>query len=673
MSEPDTGPRLSDHEFFTTLLDESQSGLAKAVAAASSGDLDAARTLFATEVRANLRPDLFFRQKRSFTEAGAHLIHPAETAAEVAERVIGGELVSCGTPMRFSGEIDWYANPTHNQYSEWTWQLNRHPEWGVLAERYRETSDERYAHAFVRQFRGWVRQAVAPDWRGPFVPGNHTKAWRTIELGIRMGGSWPWVLHSFFRSPAFTDADLVDFYKSVWEHGWRLRHCHRTHNWLIMEMNGLAQIGLLFPQLRDAPAWQEYALDRLVEELPAQVHPDGMQYELSTGYHQVNIRNYQWVWDLYAAYDQSVPPEFGQWLELMQDANLRLARPVGRLPNLNDGREHDIAKLMTSAAERFPHRPEFAWAATGGRAGEMPDYTSVAFPYAGYYVMRTGWEPTAIWALVDAGPFGVAHQHEDKLNLLLDAYGRTLLTEGGNYAYDDSPMRRYVLSTRSHNTIRVDDADQNRGVHFRRDDVDVRAHCGASWHTSADRDVVAARYNEGYGAAADIAVTHHRSVTLYKAGLDTELSPFLLVVDRLVPPDEETHSYEALWHFDPEHVTSAGSMVRSDDADLANLTIVAGGPADLTTHVVSGQEEPLWQGWKTTGDGMQGEYTPAPTAVYSWRGSGPTRLVTVVYPRPAGAECPIETVEAADDPADTTVRLRLSDARTIELSESHVA
>jgi hypothetical protein len=136
----------------------------------------------------------------------------------------------------------------------------------------------------VRLFRSWVRQAIVPE----KAAGNETLCWRTIEAGIRMGGAWQWALHSFYRSPHFTDDLLVDWYKSIYEHGRRLRLNHRTHNWLIMEMNGLAQIGILYPQLRDAPAWRAYAFARLGEELDRQLYPDGLQYELSTNYHQVN-------------------------------------------------------------------------------------------------------------------------------------------------------------------------------------------------------------------------------------------------------------------------------------------------------------------------------------------------------------------------------------------------
>ncbi len=301
-------------------------------------------------------------------------------------------------------------------------------------------------------------------------------------------------------------------FPSVWEHGWRLRNFHRTGNWLIMEMNGLAQIAILYPQFRNAPAWKAYAFDRLVEELDAQVYPDGFQVELSTGYHQVDIRNYQWLMDVCAAYDEPIPAAFRASMERMHAVNVLLMMPDGRLPDLNDGGWHEVAGLLESAVEDYPQRVDFLWARTRGAQGAPPAETSHAFSYAGYYVMRTSWVPDAAWAVFDGGHFGYGHQHEDKLSLLLHAYGRLLLTEGGNYAYDTSEMRRYVLSTRSHNTIRVDGQDQNRRLHYNREAFDVKEPSAALWRTTEDYDVAEATYDEGYGPAADRTVTHRRQL-----------------------------------------------------------------------------------------------------------------------------------------------------------------
>jgi len=653
------GPRITDSDFFQR-IDTSRPGLQGIPAAAAAGDFDLARRLFAAEVRRSLRPEKFLRIDRKFR--GQHFMKEGESVAEAAERIVGGELISCSTPFRFSGEVDWFSNPTFNQYKEWTWQLSRHPEWAILAERYVETGDERFAECFVRYFRSWVRQAVVPE----NAEGGETLCWRTIEAGIRMGGEWPWALHSFFRSPHFTDDVLVDWYKSLWEHGWRLRNFHRTGNWLIMEMNGLAQIGILYPQFLDAPAWQEYAFARLVEELRAQIYPDGWQVELSTNYHQVDINNYQWLSDVCKAYAVPTPPEFRAALEQMHAVNLGMRMPDGRLPDLNDGFWRDVASLMKHAAADYPDRPDFAWARSQGREGQPPAYTSLAFPYAGYYIMRSGWQPDALWALLDAGHFGYGHQHEDKLNLLVHAYGRLLLTEGGNYAYDDSAMRRYVLSTRAHNTLRIDGQDQNRRAAYRREAFDVSLPSDGRLEVHEDFDVARGVYAEGYGPQAQAWARHERSVIFLKHGRGA-LGPCWLVIDRLAP--DGPRDLQAIWHINAGQVRLRGGAAFSEDAHLPNLAVIPAIEAGLALRLVCGQEEPEFQGWMSIKNNQQGEYVPVPTLLCEGRRAGPARIVTLLYPTRPGQACPVLEVSAPVEFAARAIRVRLADGQEVWLDE----
>ena len=665
--EPTVGPRLSDADFFAK-IDTTRPGLVGIPEAVAHGDFATARRLFAAEVRRSLQPERFFRIEREFR--GAHFMKEGETVEQAAERILSGELISCSTPHKFEGEVDWFINPTFNQYREWTWQLSRHPEWGILAERYRATGDERFAEAFVRFFRSWVRQAIVPE----NADGGATLCWRTIEAGIRMGGVWQWALHSFYRSPHFTDDVLIDWYKSVWEHGWRLRNFHRTGNWLIMEMNGLAQIGILYPQFLDAPAWKQYAFDRLVEELSAQVYPDGWQVELSTGYHQVDINNYQWLIDVCRAYDEPIPPAFREGLERMHTVNMRMMMPDGRLPDVNDGGWYDVARLMKSAVADYPARADFLWARTKGAQGCLPAITSHAFPYAGYYVMRTGWEPDAMWALLDAGHFGYGHQHEDKLNLLLHAWGRLLLTEAGNYAYDASEMRRYVLSTRAHNTIRVDGQDQNRRLGYNRAAFDVTVPSDGSLRSTPEYDVAEGVYTEGYGPLAETAVTHRRKVIFVKAHSRVSLpGSCVIVIDRLTPADDAAHTYQVLWHLNSDTAAVDGLVVRSADPDQPNLTIIPAQVDGMTVRVVAGQEAPEFQGWKAIKNHQQGEYAPTPTAIYEWTVAGPARLVTLLYPTRAEQVCPVAALGASSDIAATEIRVTMADGQVIDLDEEDLS
>jgi hypothetical protein len=633
------GPRITDTDFFQK-IDPTRPGLEGIPAAVTAGDFALARKLFAAEVRASLQPERFFKIEREFR--GSHFMKEGETALQAAERIVQGELISCSTPFQFVGEVDWFSNPTFNQYKEWTWQLSRHPEWAILGECYRQSGDERYAKSFVDYFKSWVRQAFVPE----NADGGDTLCWRTIEAGIRIGGPWQWALHSFYRSPHFTDDVLVDWYKSVWEHGWRLRNFHRTGNWLIMEMNGLAQIGILYPQFKESPAWKVYAFDRLVEELDAQIYPDGWQIELSTGYHQVDIHNYQWLIDVCLAYAEPLPPAFQVVMEKMHAVNVLMRMPDGRLPDLNDGGWHAVASLLKSAVVDYPARLDFLWAATNGAQGRPPRVTSIAFADAGYYISRSGWAPDAFWLLLDAGHFGYGHQHEDKLNLLLHAYGRLLLTEGGNYAYDDSEMRRYVLSTRAHNTIRVAGQDQNRRINYRRETFDVHQPSDGRLDLSADMDVLAGVYDEGYGTLADLKVRHERRILAFKRGLDA-LGPFAVVIDRLTPADTEPHQVQLLWHFNTDTATVNAGMICSSDVEQPNLAVVPAQEAGLALRVITGQAEPEWQGWKSIKNCQQGEFTPTPTAVCEGVIVGPTRLVTLLYPVPADSPCLVSGVAAA--------------------------
>jgi hypothetical protein len=287
-------------------------------------------------------------------------------------------------------------------------------------------------------------------------------------------------------------------------------------------------------------------------------------------------------------------------------------------------------------------------------------------------VLRSGWERDAIWALFDGGPFGYAHQHEDKLNLLLHAYGRLLLTEGGNYAYDMSEMRRYVLSTRAHNTIRVDGLDQNRRLNFRSQvsadqpgtlQNPLTTPSGAAWSFTQQLDTAEATYNEGYGPYAKHIVSHHRRVIFFKQSPDPLLGPLLLVIDSLSPSDDAEHQYEALWHLDAGQAEIDGLVTTTSDVNMANLTIIAAPLPALALTLVTGQEAPEWQGWKSIKDNQQGEYVPTPTAVYSWAATGPSQLITLLYPTRPGENCPVVALEAGPDGAG--VRLRLRDGRVV--------
>lgn len=659
------GPLLSDETFFNECLNLDYPGMETVKAAvqeasntqAISHDYQKARKAMAAYIRQNLDADRFFEIPYEIPENIYKL--PGETDAEAVERICNHTLVSVGIPFEYGkgNPVDWEANPTYNSYKEWTWQLNRHNDIKLLAHEYNKTKNEKIAYAAAELMDSWFKQAVRPDAN---CAGYMTKCWRTIECGIRMGANWPYILFTFYKTPAFTDDLLIDWYKSVYEHGERLSKNHMTGNWLIMEMNGLGQIGILYPQFKKSEQWLKQALESLEEELDRQIYPDGFQYELTTNYHDVVINNYQRFIEVAYKFGKTVPETLLEKLSRACELDIKLMMPDGTTPDLNDGRRRNVKESYEIRKRILPDDVRAKWITEGDETGK-PEYISVAMPWSGFATLRTGWEKNDAWVLMDAAPFGRAHQHEDKLSVLLYANGKLLLTEGGNYAYDESEMRKYVLSTRSHNTVRVDGQDQNRRKTYEWKEDDIRKKSNLDTHFSEKWDYAKSAYDGGYGEEQDKSPVHERSIFFYR----DKNKPILIAVDRLmdVQNASTSHIWDVLWHIDSTVEEQNANHIRFADADMAWS---AG-----DTTVITGQETPEWQGFIAT-ETKQGMYRAVPCVDTKTTGNA-TRIVTVLAPYPAeekGEMKHLIGVKASSKLADTAITLVFDDGSEWTLDEN---
>ena len=652
------GPRTTPEDFFTKHLNVSVPALSSIPAKMSAGDLAGAEKAFADHVRATLRNDVLNKDwlERKYTEKELRALR------QRAEEIMDYRLSSCGMPHHFADhKVDWDLNPTFNKYKEWTWQLSRHPFWTTLAEYYTATGDERAVAVWIDMISCWFDQALVPEKASP----GATHCWRTIEAGIRMTG-WSRQIAAFAKSPQVTDEFLARYFISIWEHGWRLRNNSTNGNWLLMELHGLLRISLLYPFLNDAPEWKAYALKRLQEEFSRQVYPDGFQYELSTGYHGVVVHNYLDVFRLYEMLGLEKPEFIRSGLEKMFEMYMRLAMPTGVTPSLNDGANVSVSSWCRKALTLYPQRSDFQWFATGGKKGTPPDYFSTVFPWAGAVVFRSSWGKDAVWGYMDGSPFGHAHQHEDKLNFLLTAYGKEMLTEGGNYLYDSSECRKYVLSTRAHNTIRIDGHEQNCRRTYRWHDEDINVKADVEFFTSAARDCARSAYRNGYGPQQK-PVAHDRTVLFLKQ--EPGLAPFFVVVDRLTAPDDRPHTFEILWHLEECNLEIGKGSFTGDFGNGIGLAACVSDPSLKITDM-KGQHKPYFQGWMPIWIGGPHEQRPIPTPVVQGTFSGAYRVVTVLYPYRDGT-CPIKAVKASADPAANDFTLVLADGTERTLTQNN--
>jgi uncharacterized heparinase superfamily protein len=195
-----------------------------------------------------------------------------------------------------------------------------------------------------------------------------------------------------------------------------------------------------------ATRWGHTAERLLERELDEQILADGMHFERSPSYHAVVLA------DLLECASVLGPGPLRDrlfaTLDRMSQVLADLTHPDGQVSLFNDGGLH---MARSTATILDAHRRMTGRAIEPRRTIDLPD--------AGYFGLRDD----ADFVLVDCGPVAPnhlpAHGHGDILAFEWDQAGVRLIVDAGVFEYH-GPSREYSRSTRSHNTVTVDDADQ---------------------------------------------------------------------------------------------------------------------------------------------------------------------------------------------------------------------
>jgi len=181
--------------------------------------------------------------------------------------------------------------------------------------------------------------------------------------------------------------------------------------------------------------------------LEEQVLEDGMHYERSPAYHgQVFV-------DLLESYttmkDGAAREKLRVDLKAMAQVLADLTHPDGFPSQFNDGGLH-----MTYA-------PEASLAAWRRMTADDLNPRSVFYlPEAGYAGIRS----QTTYVLCDCGKIAPdylpAHGHGDIFSFEWSVAGKRLIIDAGVYEYNAGPRRAYSRSTRAHNTVTLNGADQ---------------------------------------------------------------------------------------------------------------------------------------------------------------------------------------------------------------------
>lgn len=640
-----TKPQPSDEAFVREALDLERPDMAPVRDAVRRGDIAEARDAYLRLLGATSAERYYFGAEhvaRMMEVARALYKDEAEArhAVEEADRIVAGDIpLMKGRRVVFEGgAFDW--NSWLFDSSQYQLYLTRFPYVKYLSRAYALTGDEKYATAFNDMMKHFIADNPAPV--DDTFRSQHC-SWDPLSAGVRLF-TLPEAFMTFYRSPSFEPDVRFMLIKSFAEHGRYVRRFHARHgNHACMQLRGLIQVALLLPELKEAGEWLAYGLREMPAYLSQNVYEDGVQFEGSPNYHLVVMRD---VYELYALLQPLGIPADGyrETMARMYDAFVHLLAPDGQLVRFGDTDVHgenDLRTIMSLGASllgrgelkflgqaRLPF--SLLWR-LGPEAAERyerleaapPSATAASFPIGGYLVSRQDWTREAMYVAMRAGVGINGHAHADALSFVAYAGGRELVADGGMGLFEWNKERKYIVSTRAHNTVVVDGEDQHvRGLHW---GPPPTAACRI-WDFRAEAAYdywFASHY--GYTRYAD-PVVHSRKVLFVK-------NRFWLIVDLFEA--KSSHRYEQYFHL-PEGEATADwgrRFVRTAHSQQANVLLAF--PAEQADETLALEGGLLFH---------HGRYAQNPVVRRSLTASGRAALETVIMPY-TGQNAPNVTIE----------------------------
>ena len=498
-------------------------------------------------------------------------------------------------PRLFDGRLKWDCTGPQNDI-EWAWALNRHYPVRPVLNAYLQTGDRKYGDYIDSFIKDWIISSL------PY-PGvrSSTAMWRGLEVSFRVK-TWAQVFFILIKSDIIQPATKLLILSSLPEHAHYARNFHAQNNWLTMEISGLATVAAYWPEFKESPSWLEYGTRTISASMKEQVYPDGVQTELTSSYHHVALDNFNQYLTICREAGVQLPGYFTKTIGDMWNYLALTMRPDGYGILNNDADLNNNRKSVAKAADEFK-RKDWIYLATNGEKGKKPvTGPSFVFPWAGQLISRSGYDKNAQWSFFDIGPWGSGHQHNDKLNMAITAFGRDLIVDAGRFAYKGAiadKFRRYATGSKGHNLILIDGKGQSAGPTLAKEPLPENR-----YKITPDFDYAWGSFDQYSGLEGKC--THTRSLFYIRGTL-------WVVVDRIAT--DKPRKIEALWHWHPDCLVEKGKNgVVFSSNPTGNLKIIPVKKDDWNVTLVKGQEQPEIQGWYSP---VYNSYSPNVTSVYS--------------------------------------------------------
>ncbi|MCP5156293.1 MAG: alginate lyase family protein [Ectothiorhodospiraceae bacterium] len=500
-------------------------------------------------------------------------------------------------PVALSPPLDWAENPFRDK--SYATRLQSLQPADVYFFAFDETGDPRYLEPALAFALDWLDYHLVQDRKSYMRWADMPTGYRALKLARLADACLRGIL-------PLTDAQLGLLVRGAEAHIAALVEPANLSqgNHGIFQMHGLCVLASVFwvaDGASDGLAYGERGLEALIRK---QFNAEGMHLEHSPQYHFF-MQGYldqlcasRWHAMLYYRDIQPRVHEATHWLLYPDRTMVRIG---------------DTAVLSTMRPVGEQKVPDV----------ETDCYRARVFPAGGLAIVEGRGARDGEFLYQMAAYHSKAHKHADHLHFEYGVAGKPLFTDSGAAGYKGGDDRAFLLSTRAHNTIQVDD------VNYCRD--------GSDAFGSALRVVRAYREALVVESAVDhaaLGVCHRRTVVLHP-GRELRIEDAVECRD--------ARQLTSWYHLadDIEIVRDGDALVLEREGVLVGRFIPGAGPDDELI-AVRGAREPELQGWTAAGLGR----LVARWTIGVRRHAATTRFVARFVHAGASGEC----ILAADEP-----------------------
>jgi hypothetical protein len=432
------------------------------------------------------------------------------------------------------------------------WEISRVQHLVYNEINYQITNKDEYAHLFNNLIVNWINN-------NPPLYGVNWSC--TMDVAIRATNMIVGYLY-LKNSKILIDDFKKKFLNSLCYHAYfiksNLEYSYKVNaNHYLSDIAGLLFI-CFFIQTQKTKSWLHFNIKELTNECNNQVDEDGTDFEASTCYHRLclellfypyllitkNKNNFSLLQD----YEDKLAV-YSKKLFNIFDATYYLLKPNGAMPQIGDNDSGQYIKIYPrkildmryllslgsvfynnskwKIKEFFKNEEDIAeililYGEKGKEKWECMNWSSVkeinshAFKDSGWYIMRKELN----YCIISCGPNGQrnvgGHGHNDKLSFELFLQGKEIIVDPGTYIYTPEPeMRNLFRSTKYHNTVTIDNKEQNRFIdgQFFKMHNDSKAKC-ITWEVTDNIDYFTGEHY-GYTRLED-PVVHRREIQFNK-------------------------------------------------------------------------------------------------------------------------------------------------------------